>query len=190
MTFGHHPDPACDFCVEVEDGAKTKNNMKACELLDYVKLTQQNWVAAGRVKDRCTQPWLMHNVSNTITVEDNEWDSVAKYIYDNRQYFAGISLLSHTGDLDFPQAPMCIVHTHTEIAKMYGPGSMFLDGMIEKAKLSFNTLHDACSNLLGFGKPLTAPIPPANNEHLYHEDRQIAEDVYETLQKVYHNQVR
>lgn len=188
QSFWKNTDEVITFCVEVEDGAKTKNNMKACELLDYVKLTQQNWVASGRVKDRCTKPWLMHNVSNTITVEDDEWDLVARYIYDNRQYFAGISLLSHTGDLDFPQAPMCIVHTQTEIAKMYGPGSLFLDGMIEKAKVSFNTLHDACSTLMGFGKPLTEPLPPASDEHLYHEDRVIAQDVYETLHKVYEDQ--
>ena len=178
-------DEIVTFCVEVEDGAKVKNNMKAVELLDYVKLTQQNWVASGKVKDRGAKPWLMHNVSNTITVEDDEWDEVAKYIYANRQFFAGISLLSHTGDLDFPQAPMCTVHTQTEIAKMYGSGVLFLDGLIDKGHQAFDNLFDACSALIGLGKPLAEPILP---EPLYIEDRVVAFDAYETLCEQYRAQ--
>ncbi len=172
-------DEIVTFCVEVEDGAKVKNNIKAIELLDYVKLTQQNWVASGRVKDRCAKPWLMHNVSNTITVEDHEWDDVARYIFDNQKFFAGISLLSHTGDLDFPQAPMCTVHTQSEIAKMYGPGVLFLDGLIDRGHDAFDNLFDACSALMGMGKPLSEPLPP--QDELYVEDRITAEGVYATL---------
>lgn len=182
-------DEIVTFCVEVEDGAKTKNNMKAIELLDYVKLTQQNWIAAGKVKERCTKPWLMHNVSNTITVEDNEWDDVAKYIYDNRQFFAGISLLSHTGDLDFPQAPMCIVHNQTEIAKLYGPGVLFLDSMIDKSKQNFDNLHDACSALLGFGKPIVEPVSPNHYAEMSDEDHRIADEVYASLKEQYDGQM-
>ncbi len=181
-------DEIVTFCVEVEDGAKTKNNMKAIELLDYVKLTQQNWIASGRVENRCTKSWLMHNVSNTITVEDHEWDDVAKYIYLNRQYFAGISLLSHTGDLDFPQAPMCVVHTHNEIAKIYGPGVLFLHGQIERAKQDFDSLFDACSALLGLGKPLVKPIPPDHSLETHDEDQRVADEVYEALCLQYNNQ--
>ena len=175
-------DEIVTFCVEVEDGAKVKNNIKAIELLDYVKLTQQNWVASGRVKDRCAKPWLMHNVSNTITVEDHEWDDVARYIFDNQKFFAGISLLSHTGDLDFPQAPMCTVHTQSEIAKMYGPGVLFLDGLIDRGHDAFDNLFDACSALMGMGKPLSEPVKP---EPLYIEDRITADGVYATLCEQY-----
>lgn len=183
QSMWKNTDEVATFCVEVEDGAKTKNNMKAIELLDYVKLTQQNWIAAGRVQERCVKPWLMHNVSNTITVENNEWDDVARYIYDNREYFAGISLLSNYGDLDFPQAPMCTVHNHVEIAKMYGTGVLFLDGVMQDGKQHFDNLFDACSALLGMGKPLTEPVPPEDQGDA--EQNYLAQDVYRNLRERY-----
>src|SRR6056300_498889 len=58
-------DDVVAFCVEVKDGGKTKNQVSALQLLDYVKSTQQSWVLNGTNPELCTQPWLNHNVSNT-----------------------------------------------------------------------------------------------------------------------------
>jgi ribonucleoside-triphosphate reductase len=123
-------DEIATFCVEVPDGAKTKNDIPALELLKYVKLTQENWVQSGRVESRCTAPWLTHNVSNTINVKPDEWEQVADYIYANRQWFAGISLLPSSGDLDYPQAPFCNVSTAKEIIAKYGDGALMASGLI------------------------------------------------------------
>jgi ribonucleoside-diphosphate reductase alpha chain len=144
-------DEVLSFCIEVPKGSKTKNDIDALTLLEHVKLTQNNWVAAGTKKERCTQDWLMHNVSNTITVRPDEWDAVTDYIYDNRSSFTGISLLPITGDKDYPQAPFTAIYTPKEIQQMYGDGSMFASGLIVDGLHVFdNDLWKACNTLLGF----------------------------------------
>lgn len=151
-------DEVISFCVEVPDGGKTKNDLDAITLLGYVKLTQANWVTAGCVKERCTQPWLMHNVSNTINIRPDEWDTVANFIFDNRKFFAGISLLPISGDKDYPQAPMCAIYTPKEMVSMYGDGFPLASGLIVDGLHAFeNNLWKACDAALGQGEPLTEP---------------------------------
>jgi len=143
------------FLCEVPLGAKTKNQIDASKLLESVKLTQQNWVRYGTNKDLCTQPWLSHNVSNTIHVRDGEWDEIAEYIYKNRKYFAGISLIPNSGDKDYPQAPFCAVPYPADILREYGAGSFFASGIIEKGLVAFKgDLWAASDCLLGIGEPL------------------------------------
>jgi len=158
-------DEVITFCVEVPDGAKTKNQLSALKLLEHVKSTQANWVMAGTRPELCTQPWLTHNVSNTINVRPDEWDGITDYIYDNRNFFAGIALLPQSGDLDYPQAPMCTVHTSREIVQMYGEGSLFASGLIVDGLRAFDdNLWAACETVLGFGDPLIEPKTPAVGE--------------------------
>jgi len=148
------------FLCEVPVGAKTKNQIDALKLLESVKLTQQNWVRYGINKDLCTQPWLSHNVSNTIHVKEDEWDEIADYIYKNRKYFAGISLIPCSGDKDYPQAPFCAVPYPNDILREYGAGSFFASGIIEKGIAAFD--HDlwaASDCLLGIGEPLDQVTP-------------------------------
>ena len=154
-------DEVITFCVEVPDGAKTKNQLSALKLLEHVRSTQANWVMAGTRPELCTQPWLTHNVSNTINVRPDEWDGITDYIYDNREFFAGIALLPQSGDLDYPQAPMCTVHTSREIVQMYGEGSLFASGLIVDGLRAFDdNLWAACETVLGHGDPLVEPIKP------------------------------
>lgn len=162
-------DEIITFCIEVPDGAKVKNDLDAIKLLEYVKLTQQNWVSAGKVKERCAAPWLTHNVSNTINVRPDEWDDVANFIYENRKFFGGISLLPVSGDLDYQQAPMATVHTATEIVKIYGEGSLFASGLIVDGLRAFNNnLWTACDAVLGLGDSIEEPKKPDDlNIELY-----------------------
>lgn len=141
-------DEVITFCVDVPPGAKVKNDLSAIELLEYVKLTQQNWVTYGKDESLCTQTWLNHNVSNTINVREDEWDGVAEYIYKNRKYFAGISLLPASGDLDYPQAPMVNVLNHKEILAEYGEGALFASGLIVDGLHAFDDLWEACDIVL------------------------------------------
>jgi ribonucleoside-diphosphate reductase alpha chain len=154
-------DEVISFCIEVPKGAKTKNDIDALTLLNYVKLTQKNWVTAGKREERCTQPWLSHNVSNTITVRDDEWEAVTDYIYANRQYFAGIALLSISGDKDYPQTPFVAIYTPRELAQMYGDGSVMASGLIVDGLHAFeDNLWKACDAVLGLGEPLEEPDQP------------------------------
>jgi ribonucleotide reductase, class II len=147
-------DAVVTFCVTTNDNVKIKEELSAVDLLNYVKLTQDNWVAAGTRLEYCSQPWLKHNVSNTIQVRENEWAEVAQFIYDNRKYFAGISLLPATGDLDYPQAPFCNVSTPVEIVKEYGDGSIFASGLIVDGLRAFdNNLWKACDAVMSKGTP-------------------------------------
>ena len=148
-------DKVITFLCEVPAGAIIKNQLKATDLLEKVKLTQQNWIEAGTVIERCRVPYVRHNVSNTITVLEDEWDEVEEYIYNNKEWFAGISLLPASGDKDYPQAPFTTVHTPREIVREYGDASVFASGVIVDGLKAFeNNLWAACDTLLGIGEAL------------------------------------
>jgi ribonucleoside-diphosphate reductase alpha chain len=146
-------DQVITFLCEVPDGAKTKNDVDALTLLENVKLTQQNWVEAGTREECCVEPWLRHNVSNTINVKPDEWEEVEKYIYRNKKWFAGISMLPMSGDKDYPQAPFSAVYTPAELVKEYGDASVFASGLIVGGNDAFDdNLWAACDCALGIGE--------------------------------------
>jgi ribonucleoside-diphosphate reductase alpha chain len=141
----NNTDEVVKFPIEVPDGAKLKNQLPAVEMLKVVKETQKNWVNSGKNRALCTQDYLSHNVSNTVTVKPDEWEDVTKFIYDNRKYFAGISLIPQSGDKDYPQAPFTTVYTSREIVKEYGDAALWCSGLIELALNAFNNnLWAAC----------------------------------------------
>jgi ribonucleoside-diphosphate reductase alpha chain len=97
-------DDVITFCVEAPEEAILRSEMSAMDLLKYVHSTQQNWVVPGTARPEMN-PGLYHNVSNTLTVREGEWDAVADYIWENRADFTGISMLAATGDKIYQQAP-------------------------------------------------------------------------------------
>jgi len=141
----NNTDEVIKFPIEVPDGAKLKNQLPALEMLSVVRETQKNWVYSGKNRSLCTQDYLSHNVSNTVTVKPDEWDDVTKYIYTNRKYFAGISLIPQSGDKDYPQAPFTTVYNSREIVKEYGEAALWCSGLIELGLNAFNNnLWAAC----------------------------------------------
>jgi intein/homing endonuclease len=141
----NNTDEVIKFPIEVPDGSKLKNQLPAIEMLSVVKDAQKNWVQSGKNRSLCTQDFLSHNVSNTVTVQPDEWEDVTRYIYQNRKYFAGISLIPQSGDKDYPQAPFTTVYTSREIAKEYGDASLWCSGLIELGLNAFdNNLWKAC----------------------------------------------
>jgi ribonucleoside-triphosphate reductase (thioredoxin) len=146
------------FPIETNEKSIFKSDLIGVKQLELVKLTQQNWVEAGTNHDLCVVPNIRHNVSNTIEV--NDWDEVEEYIYENRQYFAGISLLANTGDKDYAQAPFVAVHEPDEILKEYGQGTLFASGLIVDGLHAFgNNLWTACDTVL------SQEILPANSDN-------------------------
>jgi len=152
------------FPMEAPIGAYLKSRTYGVKLLEKVKLTQQNWVEWGTNKQLCMQPYLRHNVSNTVNVDN--WDEVTDYIYKNRKWFAGISLLSASGDKDYAQAPFQEVLTSAEILDKYGEGSLFASGLIVDGLHAFDNLWQACDTALGFGLDLSQD----NSENVLKKD--------------------
>lgn len=146
-------DKVVSFPIVSKEGSIFKKDLMGVKQLEYVKLAQQYWVEYGTNVELCVDPNLRHNVSNTITVDD--WDEVEQYIYDNRRWFAGISLLSAMGDKAYPQAPFTEVFTAKQIMEKYGEASMFASGLIVDGLHAFNNnLWVACDTVNGWGVKL------------------------------------
>jgi ribonucleoside-triphosphate reductase len=161
-------DVVLTFCVTASPDALTKRDVNAVDLLNKVKLTKENWIDAGKRPELCAQPWLSHNVSNTISVKDDEWDHVESFIYDNRHAFAGISLLPEGGDLDYPQAPFCEVLGAAEIVDYYGVGALLASGLIVDGMHAFDdNLWAACDSVLGRGENLDTPTAKVYPKRVY-----------------------
>lgn len=161
-------DVVLTFCIQASPNALTKRDVDAVELLRKVKLTKENWIDAGKRPELCAQPWLSHNVSNTISVKDSEWASVEDFIFENRHAFAGVSLLPEGGDLDYPQAPFCEVLSDDEIVAIYGVGALFASGLIVDGLQAFDdNLWAACDCVLGRGENLEKPTAKIYPKRVY-----------------------
>lgn len=141
------------FPIISPEGSIFKSDLLGVKQLEYVKNAQENWIEYGTNYDLCVKPFLRHNVSNTITVDD--WDAVTDYIYENRNSLCGISLLPASGDKAYPQAPFTEVLTTEEIIGKYGEVALFTSALIEAGLSAFNNdLWTACSTSLGYGEIL------------------------------------
>lgn len=145
-------DKVVSFPVISKEGSIYKKDLLGIKQLDYVKLAQQYWVEHGTNHSLCVDPGLRHNISNTITVDN--WKDVSDYIYENREWFAGISLLAAAGDRAYPQAPFTEVFTAEQILEMYGTASMFASGLIVDALTAFNGNLWAADGVLTWGASL------------------------------------
>ena len=152
------------FPIISPEGSIYKKDLLGIKQLEYVKNVQENWIEYGTNYDLCVKPYLRHNVSNTITVDD--WGEVEDYIYTNRNSLCGVSLLSAAGDKAYPQAPFTEIFTIGEVTAKYGTEAMFSSGLIEAGLGAFSSdLWTACNTALGFGETLND-----THEHLLKRD--------------------
>lgn len=102
------------FPITSPEQAICKDSFGAVEMLDLVRRVQQNWVVPAT-----TRGLLTHNVSNTVPVLKSEIADVADFIHENRESFAGLSLLpADEGDLAYNQAPYVKVRSEEEIEQL------------------------------------------------------------------------
>ena len=71
----------------------------AIQLLERVKKIQQDWIKPGHRSGS-----NLHNVSATISVKNDEWGIVGDWMWENREFYAGLSVLPYS-DHTYIQAP-------------------------------------------------------------------------------------
>lgn len=80
------------------DGAILRDE-SASELLARMKKFTTEWVRPGHIDGVNT-----HNVSVTVSIKDDEWDDVGKWMWENKDIYNGISVLPYDGG-SYTQAP-------------------------------------------------------------------------------------
>lgn len=85
----------------------------ALQLLERVKFFYQHWIKPGHRTGQNT-----HNISATVSIKDNEWDEVGKWMWQNRKFYNGLSVLPFS-DHTYKQAPFqdCTKEEYDELIK-------------------------------------------------------------------------
>jgi len=133
--------------VTESNDAIVKGDISGIEFLEKVKLVQSSWVLPGRDVSLGYSKFVSHNISNTVQVDN--WDETFEYLYNNREYFCGVSFLAKTGDKVYKQAPFTSVLMADELFAKYGNGSLFASGLIVDLLYAFDSdLWDACDAIV------------------------------------------
>ena len=101
----NNTDYKISFPVINQDGALYKRDNYGVDFLERVRSVQEAWVEAGTDVSLCVDPTVRHNVSNTVTVKEDQWEEVEEFLFENKDRFSGVSFLPASGDLDYHQAP-------------------------------------------------------------------------------------
>lgn len=73
------------------EGAITRHE-STLDLLERVKTISKDWVKPGHIKGQNT-----HNVSCTVSVRPDEWKIVGEWMWANKEYYNGLSVLPYDG---------------------------------------------------------------------------------------------
>jgi ribonucleoside-triphosphate reductase len=96
--FKPHEQAVVGIPVKAPEGAILRSET-ALDLLERVKKFSVEWVKPGHSKGDNT-----HNVSATISVGETEWEEVGEWMWENRDYYNGLSVLPRN-DHSYIQAP-------------------------------------------------------------------------------------
>ena len=85
----------------------------ALELLERVKWFYTNWIKEGHRTGQNT-----HNISATVSIKTDEWDTVGEWMWNNRKFYNGLSVLPYA-DHTYIQAPFedCTEEKYEEMMK-------------------------------------------------------------------------
>jgi ribonucleoside-diphosphate reductase alpha chain len=68
-------------------------------LLERVKHFNREWVKVGHNNGQNT-----HNISATVSIKPEEWEMVGEWMWENRKFYNGLSVLPYNGGT-YTQAP-------------------------------------------------------------------------------------
>ena len=69
------------------------------QMLERVKKVSQEWIKPGHRNGQNS-----HNVSATVSIKEDEWDLVGEWMWNERNYYNGLSVLPYNGG-SYTQAP-------------------------------------------------------------------------------------
>ena len=96
----HNPNQAIiSIPQKTPDGTSITREETALEMLERVKRVSVDWVVAGHNRGVNT-----HNVSATVNIREDEWDDVRNWMWKNRDFYNGLSVLPFDGGV-YKQAP-------------------------------------------------------------------------------------
>ena len=83
------------------------------QMLERVKKVSQEWVRNGHRTGQNT-----HNVSATVSIKEDEWDLVGDWMWNNRKFYNGLSVLPYNGGT-YTQAPFtdCTEEDYEKLVK-------------------------------------------------------------------------
>ena len=132
----HHPELVQDEYFRPHDTAVISVPQKAPEgsilrtesaldLLERVKLFYKGWIKPGHRTGQNT-----HNISATISIKEDEWEQVGAWMWENRAFYNGLSVLPFS-DHTYIQAPFedCTQEKYEEMMKSLS--NVDLDMVIE-----------------------------------------------------------
>ncbi len=96
--FKPHVQAVISLPIKAPAGAVLRTE-SAMEFLARVKRFNEDWVLAGHVSGQNA-----HNVSATVNIKLDEWESVGNWMWNNRNSFNGLSVLPYSGGT-YVQAP-------------------------------------------------------------------------------------
>lgn len=105
--------PNGDLCITfpVKTDGLTVEDIPTKDFLDKVFQVYKNWIIPGH-RDGQT-----HNVSCTLVVDEQEWDMIFNYIWQNRDKVASMTFLPKQSDKEIPFCPRESVVTVKDIAQ-------------------------------------------------------------------------
>ena len=85
----------------------------ALDLLERVKWFYSNWIKTGHRNGQNT-----HNISATVSIKQDEWESVGEWMWQNKSFYNGLSVLPYS-DHTYIQAPFedCTKEKYEELMK-------------------------------------------------------------------------
>ena len=111
----------------------------AFQLLERVKFISENYVKKGHRSGMNT-----HNVSATISVQENEWDDIGQWMWHNKKAYNGLSILPYDGGT-YKQAPFEDCEEATYEKMMESLKEIDLSKVIEEQDNTDLTGEIACS---------------------------------------------
>ena len=132
----NHPDLVEDEYFRPHDTAVIQVPQKAPEgsilrtespfnILDRVKKVATEWVKSGHRKGSNS-----HNVSATISLKQDEWELAGEWMWTNRNYYNGLSVLPYDGGT-YTQAPFEDIDKKTYEDMMKALTDVNLENVIE-----------------------------------------------------------